>query len=84
MKTTLKSPVPEFKPFTIEITFDTLEEAKLIDHIFQANLRIPNMFIEDGTLKTIAESDNLLKLMKEIRKPLYKGIYNRDYKGVPQ
>ena len=69
MEVNLKSNANVFKPFSIEIKFDTLEEVALIDQMLMANCRIPEMLLKDGSLKTADEEAKLLKLMSKIREP---------------
>ena len=76
MQATLKNPIPEFNPITIELTFETLEEVKFYDMLMQANLRIPEMFIKDGDLK---DTRAMAKLMGEMRQPIYKALNGKDY-----
>ena len=80
MKTSLEAQTPEFKPFTIKITFDSLHEAKLIEEVLKANLRIPEMLLDDNSIKNYSDKTDLTILMREMYKPLYKAIYNKDYK----
>lgn len=62
MQVKIKQETKVFKPVTLEITFETLEELKMLDDMLSWNVSIPEIVYEDKKVK----QEELLKLMTKI------------------
>jgi len=64
MKTSIK-PSPSFQPIDITLTIETPKELHLLSRILAANVRIPEMLVEDNSIEPEDEVA-MTNLMSEI------------------
>ena len=62
MQVQIKKEPQVFKPVTLEITFETLEELKMLDEMLSWNVSIPEIVYEHEKV----QQEELLKLMTKI------------------
>ncbi len=62
MQVQIKKEPRVFKPVTLEITFETLEELKMLDDMLSWNVSIPEIVYEHKKV----QQEELLKLMTKI------------------
>jgi hypothetical protein len=65
MKTTVTQGVPDFQPIYVSITIESAKELKLFCNMMAANIRIPNMLEDDGSIAT-EDRSTLTNMMSEI------------------
>jgi hypothetical protein len=74
MKTVVKQ-TPSFTPVNINITLETKEELHLFCQIMIANVRIPDMLVDDGSIEH-SDKGALTEIMINIYRGSLETIYH--------
>ena len=76
MQVKIKQESRVFKPITLEITFDRLEDAQLFERMLAHNISVPSVVYTDDAVRR----KELADLMRKIREPLTEELEKQ--KGV--
>ncbi len=69
---------PTFQPVNVNITLETELEVFLFSHLMMANIRIPDLLINDNSIK-LEHRQQLISMMSSIYLGPLQKVFNNNY-----